>query len=213
MGELSDVERPRLNDDLHGHPLTPPAHAVDPADNLPRPMVGIGLEDTLAPPMTPENFVCMGDESVFVVRDEWGDIILRVPPTQVRRDRAGNYRLLTSTLNAEGSTSHPVEPLRPQCAYYRRVMTSFEGQTQGMQDIRHVSRVCVAQRSETGEFVSLGGSEVFACEHRSPRDFVSEDRLRRFDERVVEQSRKTEETWDPEQAITQSLSPLPQKDP
>jgi hypothetical protein len=207
--KLSDVERPRLGDHIFRHPLIPSMHAVDPSDNLPRPMTAVSMTDTLAPPLTVETFVCMGDERVFVIRDEWGEITLRVSPDKVRYSRTqGVYMAHFSAEemsawlgNGQRAQDLVVEPLRPQCGHYKRVMTPFENEL----DVKHVERVCTAQRGESGEFVSLNDTQVFACEHRTPRDFVSEERLRRFDAARLAEAEKADEEWDPEAAVTRSL--------
>lgn len=202
---LADVERPRLGDEVYKHPLINTSRPVmDPSDHLPKQTSTTAMSDTLAPALMPETFVCMGDASEFVVRDGWGEIYLRFTPDRVLVSPNGGYyvgELLTpeveqARLGGFFDVPHArlsVEPLRPQCAYYRRVMTDFEQSDEH----RQVERVCSAQRGETGEFVSLNNTRVYACEHRSPRDFVSEDRLRRFDERLVAATKKTEEEWTP----------------
>lgn len=208
MGEskLTDVERPRLGDDLYKHPHKPTLHAVDPADQLPRPVSTVRMEDAVAPPLNPETFVCMGDESVFVIRNDWGDVKHQVAPERVRRTAAGDYHLLQSSPDERLPISG-WQPLRPPCEHYKRVMTAFEND----KVIRHVERVCTAQRGEHGEYVSLADQQVFACDHREPRDFVSEERLRSFDDKRVAEGKRSEEDWDPEQAVTRSLGPKGEK--
>ncbi len=211
VSKLSDHERPRLGDHIFKHPVIPAMHAVDPADNLPRPVSTMRMEDSLAPKLAPETFVCMGDESAFVVRDEWGDIRHQVTPERVRRTRDGEYHLRHWDTQQTGEPRLPTtgwEPLRPQCQHYKRVMMAFEHDP----EIKHVARVCTAQRGESGEDVSLNDEEVFACEHREPRDFVSEERLRRFDEARVAEGKKADEEWNPEQAVTVSLRPKERTD-
>lgn len=215
VSKLADLERPKLGDDVHKHPLKPQMFAVDPQDNLPRNVSGIRMEDAVAPALSPETFVCMGDESVFVVRDRWGDIVIDIEPNKVRfAVSQGQYEtpfgLLTDhqreLLKKAGIVENKPEwivvtPKRPQCRHYKRVLTAFEGDSR----IRQVERVCSAQRGEGGEYVTLRDTEVFACEHRLPRDFVSEERLRRFDEKRVAEGKKSEEEWSPQEAVTRSL--------
>jgi hypothetical protein len=148
----------------------------------------------------------MADESVFVIRDELGNVVCEVGAHLVVRMGNGTYRVRNEVmaqaqraalekLIATGLIieSWTVEPQRPQCEYYRRVMTDFEGNAEHQQ----VERVCAAQRTEAGEYTSLSDTRVFACEHRSPRDFVSEERLRRFDEKRIEEGKKIIEDWVP----------------
>jgi len=227
MGEskLTDPERPRLGDEVYRHPLIPQMIAMDPSDQLPRPVSQVSLEDTKAPALDPDTMVCMGDESVFVIRDQWGKIAADFPPTLVRTKIAGGsvsgYLVLVGNLteiqaanlvraglcdrsghhlvNEYGSIIDDlwVEPLRTQCHHYKRVMTDFQGAVDGdNKTAKQVERVCAAQRGESGEYVSLNNTRVYACEHRSPRDFVSEERLRRFDADQMAAASKTTEQWD-----------------
>jgi hypothetical protein len=220
-GEISDVERPKLGNDIYQHPLRPQQVVTDPKDGLPRVASTVSMEDSKAPPLEPESFVCMGDESVFVVRDLWGEVRLRFDPTEVRRSE-DEYFVRRDSLSAErleslsvverelydiGALSGKtdlllkVHALRPQCHHYRRVMTDFEGH-----DVhRTVERVCSAQRTEGGEYVALGNTRIYACEHRSPRDFVSEDRLRKFDAERVAEGKKSDEEWDGDAALDAAL--------
>jgi hypothetical protein len=202
---LGDVERPKIGNSVYKHPLRPQMVVMDPSDNLPRPAVISSMTDTAAPVLSPETLICMGDESVFVIRDDWGDAVIQVPASRVRRGRGGEFfakltqeetekldSACVSFLRGTGSWN-TVEPLRTQCSFYRRVMTDFEGNAEHQQ----VERVCSAQRTESGEFTSLSDTRVFACEHRAPRDFVSEERLKRFDEKRIEEGKKSDEEWVP----------------
>lgn len=211
-GNLVDPERPRLGNDVYQHPMVPQTGvATDPRDGLPRLVSAVTLEQTKDLPLDPETFLCMGDDSVFVIRDGFGQERLRVQGERARRyqDGDGEYWLVSLTdAEREQASDSPyigngeqllfvMEPLRPQCEHYKRVMTDFEGD----KDRRHVERVCSAQRTEGGEFVSLANTRVYACEHRSPRDFVSEERLKRYDEKLVEKAKATEEEWDADAAL------------
>ncbi len=220
MGQDS-AERPRLGNEMYGHPLIPQTGVgTDPQDGMPRISSAVSMEDSKAPPLEPETFVCMGDESVFVIRYGWGEDLIRLPATRVRRyfDTEDGQPVWVASLSDEerkqalGPTVFVggntwwflVEPLRTQCEHYRRVMTDFENEHQS--PIRLVERVCTAQRSDAGEYVSLSNTRVHACEHRSPRDFVSEERLRKFDQaRVESATKKSEEPWNPEAALAQAL--------
>jgi hypothetical protein len=72
-------------------------------------------------------------------------------------------------------------------------------------EIRQIERSCTAQRTESGEYVSLGDTRVHACEHRLPRDFVSEERLRKFDQARINSTKKTEAPWDSGAALEEAL--------
>jgi len=209
MGErkLSELERSRLGDSIYKHPLIPELVGIDPLDGLPKPTTSSTMEAALDVPLTLESFVCMGDESEYVIRDEWGDITLRLAPSRVRRDAAGRnwvfwndlkeserIKLQDARLFQEGEQRYEVTALRPPCTHYRRALLSFEGS----QEHKHCERVCTAQRGENGEYVSLNSTPVYACEHRHPRDFVSEERLRAFDEKIVASAQVVEAEWDPD---------------
>ncbi len=214
VGDLSDVERPKIGDDLYQHPHRPQLPVMDPQDGMPRQVSATSMEDAKAPPLEPESFVCMGDESVFVIRDVWGEPVVRVEAALVRYAQHHEYEGWVAPLTEEQIKAgrayaifgtdvfwFAVEPLRPQCEFYKRVMTDFE-QT----EFKAVERVCAAQKTDSGEFLSLRDQRVYACEHRAPRDFVSEERLRKFDAAAVASAKKTDEEWDGEAALA-ALSP------
>src|SRR4030095_9949817 len=71
---LSDVERPKLGDDIYQHPLRPQMIGTDPQDGLPRVTSSLSMEDTLAPALAPETLVCMGDESAVAIRRGSGGV-------------------------------------------------------------------------------------------------------------------------------------------
>lgn len=210
--KLVDLERPRLGDDLKQHPhRIQSAPSFDPNDGLPRMTSAVTMSDSLAPALEYETFICMGDERSFVIRDSWGQILLSVHGSRARRfvDDRGEAWVAQLSQEEEAQANYPevfvggaafwfqVEPQRPQCEFYRRVMTDFEGNA----DMRQVERVCAAQRTEGGEYVSLRDTRVYACEHRSPPDFVSADRLRAFDEARLRASQKQTEEFDIEAAL------------
>jgi len=219
MGEnrLSNAERPKIGNDIYKHPLRTQMVAMDPESGLPRVVSAVTMADSAAPPLETESFVCMGDDSQFVIRGVWGDVLVSVDPSLVR-PYPGEYGLrgwlapltakqidLTSAqaiiaardLSGAQRLWYQVEPLRPQCKHYCRVMTDFEGSDEH----KTVERVCTAQRTEGGEYISLGNTRIYACEHRNPRDFVSEQRLRKFDAESVARSKKSDEDWDGDAAL------------
>lgn len=217
-GELSDLERTRLGSDLYQHPLRPQVIAMNPADGMPQPASNLSMQDTLAPTLDPDTFVCMADESRWVVDvsnhagtletdTNWFELD-QAELERVLEGRDGQRSIAVSDLTeehragllgylrrfGERGTRFCVEPIRPQCAFYRRVMTDFEGQA----EIKAVERACTAQRTEGGEFIALRDTRVYACEHRAPRDFVSERRLRDFDARRIAEGKRVEEEFDVE---------------
>lgn len=70
-----------------------------------------------------------------------------------------------------------VEPIRPQCAHYRRQMTDFQDAAGN----QFIERLCTARRDSESFFLSVRDQQVHACELREPRELVSEARLDRFD--------------------------------
>lgn len=223
MGEISDLERPRLGDDLKQHPHHPQLPVIDPADGLPKMATATTMQDSLAPPLTVETFVCMADESEFEVEAYLKPPAIKchadidkpphlVPSMRFPANRAffneqlGEWYVhVVSDSEAPGRPRFDiggvpcvkVKPVRPQCVYYKRTMTDFEGQ----EAITQVERVCTAQRTEGGEYISLRDTRVHACEHRSPRDLVSEQRLRRFDAARLHDAKKRDEEFDVEAAL------------
>lgn len=212
--KLTDIERTRIGDGgIFGHPLRPQTViGTDPQDGLPRVMSQTTLDQTKGPALDPETFVCMADESVFVHRNDWGKILISVDPALVERAPNGEHFVRKSKLDprqqTEASYIHDsgnqdpcviLEPVRPQCQHYRRVMVDFEGDDEH----RQVERTCGAQRDELGQHISLDNVRIYACEHRTPRDFVSEERLRSFDQKVVASGKKAQEEYDVEGALAQ----------
>jgi hypothetical protein len=180
-------------------------------DGLPRPIVKSGLP--LAPVLDAKTFVCMADTSEFVVRDRWGEVLLRFTPDQVERTEGGAYRVLRSSvvkllpsLSDRGADTGnddkylKVEPLRPQCRHYARQMTDFADNP----GARFVERVCTARRDSGGEFLSLRDSCMYACELRTPRHSVSEKTLDAFDDEKVKLGRErieAEQSFDVDAAL------------
>lgn len=214
----ADPQKPRLGHDSYNHPLRlNTGLGTDPVDGLPRVTSAVTMEDSKAPPLSVKNLICMGDESSFVVRDLWDKVQLVFSPDRVKRSDdeyfIGRHELTEpeikklaiverelvdiGALSDRHSPWLKVWPFRPQCHHYKRLMTDFEG------DAEHqsVERVCTAQRSEEGEYFSVGNVRILACEHRVPRDFVSEDRLRQFDKRAIEAAELPKDDWDIDQEL------------
>lgn len=205
-GGLSDVERPKLGNDLYKHPFRTQMVAMDPVTGLPRVVSGTSMEDSAAPPLDSDSFVCMADESAFVIRDIWGEVLLEIEPSRAKwcagdpvqglpsqwlavlSDEERTQARMPSVVLGGDQLWCRVQPLRVKCEHYCRVMTDFEGDAV----IKRVERVCTAQRTEAGEYTSLADTRVYACDHRYPPDFVSADRLRKFDAVSIAASKKTE---------------------
>ena len=141
--------------------------------------------------------MCAEDASSYVVRDIFtGEVILSVDPSLVVRAHNGTCRVPRVSLTpsqTEVWEKHKQEagfyealdaivgPVRPQCLFYRRVLTDLEGDDTA----KSCERSCSAQRTESGEFAALRDTRVYACEFREPRDFVSLERLREFDRKAM----------------------------
>lgn len=219
-GELSDLERGRLGEDLYQHPLRPQMIAMNPSDGLPQVTSTLSMEATRAPSLSPDTFVCMADESQWVVDHSLPEVWFVLDASELahvtEHPRTGERTIAIDHLNQEHAdmcrklSEHYVKPqalhvtpIRQQCYHYKRVMTDFEGQS----DIRSVERSCAAQRTDGGEYVALRDTRVYACEHRVPRDFVSEKRLRRFDEQRIAENKRSEEEFDVEGELAALKAP------
>ncbi len=108
-----------------------------------------------------QNFTSVDSET----RLNWEEF--RVP------DPRGGYRTIIR-----------VEPIRPICEHYLRIQTDISAD----RERRYLTRSCMAQRSETGEYTSVGDAAIFACSLRSPRHLESEQILEDFDALSMRQS-------------------------
>lgn len=81
-------------------------------------------------------------------------------------------------------TSALVDPIRPACQHYLRMMTDISAD----RSRRFLTRSCMAMKSETGEYYSVGDAAIFACSKRSPRHIESEQILDDFDALKVQQA-------------------------
>lgn len=113
-----EVEGPRMTDALY-EPFKnePTPIGVDPADGLPRPIVSQAWQDAQAPELDPDRFVCMADCSAFVIRAEWGDVRLRLPPSDVERAPDGRWRISVAKLIPH--VQEPIAAYREQFAKLR----------------------------------------------------------------------------------------------
>lgn len=213
---LGNPERPGINSDLYQHTHRPQPIGSDPSDGLPRPVSPVTMEQSRAPALSLDSFVCAEDASAYVLRRCYGgDVVVTVNPGQVtvRPDgttvvhknnlspedweKALRYAKEDALFGSERMTYFYVEPLRPQCAHYKRVLTDLEGDGKA----KSCERSCSAQRTESGEFASLRDTRVYACEFRSPPDFVSLQRLKDFDRKAMEASVRENQELDLEAAL------------
>lgn len=181
------VEGPKITDAIYqAFPNHPTPVGIDPSDGLPRMAVTHPYQDAQAPELTHESMVCMADVSAFVRRNQWGEVAETHAPSAVERTPDGRYRLRTD----QGA----VEPIRPQCEHYRRQYVPFPD------DPEHplVIRLCVARRTDEGEFVDVGNAAIYACELRSPVYGCGVEKIDAADEAIMarQQQKKALEVED-----------------
>ena len=178
----NSLSRERLSDVIQ-HAYGAPARAAmgtDPTDGLPTLAVDQGNSD--AAPLSIDHFVCMADEREFVKRSKLtGEITDRYSPDQVTRCPNGTFWVGEPKCNIREVDPFPnrVHPIREQCQYFLEQITDFEGPN----SIINV-RLCARHADENG-FITLGDQQVLACSARTPQDFVSEERLRKFNNRCI----------------------------
>jgi hypothetical protein len=168
--------------------------STSPVDGLPMPV--FDGDNLAAPPLTTETFVCMADESGFVIRDDFGYPLVRFEPEEVVRSPNGRHYVLFEQIPKEAlpklvtkidrdyalpKTRIEVMPLRQRCSYLIEKVTGFEG---GYERVV-VNRMCGQARADNGDFMSLRDEMVIACMGRCPPDFVSEDRLRKLNNHTM----------------------------
>ncbi len=205
---------PRPDEEIHQGSEVPVTFSIDPQDRLPVP-VTMDNEDC-PPPLAVDTLVCMEDKRSFVIRNSDGSIHLTFAPEEVSRRPDGEYFVpkgklsydsYSALLDAGNILSGPsgpvvrVEPIRPACQYYARLQTDISAD----RSRRYLSRSCMAQRSETGEYYSVGDAAIYACSLRSPRHLESEQILDDFDELKVQQANEKIQAglFDVDQALAQ----------
>jgi hypothetical protein len=196
------------------------AYGTNPEDQLPSPIVPESPSVTQASAHHPENLVCMADKRWFVIREDNGNEWARFKPAEVTRTAAGTYTVPAKLARTRHSASLgalkrfffwlgffiekiflmgdgtvlAVQPIRQACSHYCRQKTDLNAS----KDVRVLARVCMAQHSETGEYISLMDSAVYACELRTPRDRESEKQLDEWDDKLIaaEELRRNEKRFD-----------------
>jgi len=208
--QKGDPENPGFGEHFHKHPLEPSSFGTDPIDGLPRPASVATLSVTRSPPITKDVFICMGDFSVFVVRDDQGAVKRAFEPSQVVRLPNGKWclqrdaitpeertDLLRGDLFASRSVVVYVEPIRPQCRNYRRTLIDMPANPEH----QYLERVCMAARDENGQFVTINDTRVYACELREPRHLESESKLDEIDEKATAKAREETSEFDIDAAL------------
>lgn len=220
------IDGPTPSQELYeAFPEEPAVYGVNPDDGLPQPVVPASIKLAQAAPLLRETFVCMEDTREFVIRDEYGVISHRFDPKHVSRYPDGKYRVavgmqVPGSIEAQnelryerGADTHlEVEPVRPQCAHYARQLTDFPDDP----DYRFMVRLCTARRTDSGEFLSLRDTKMYACELRSPREHLIDERelVRSDAERVLAAERKLrrsddETDFDPTTQAPAATEPAP----
>ncbi len=135
------------------------------------------------PVLSRETLVCMEDDSLFVTRDEWGDILETYLPAEVARSGNGKYYVQRQKDRME------VQPLRPRCQHYVRQVSMFDFNA----DSKVHLRLCAARRTTEGTFMSIRDAAMWACSMREPRDLLTEqERLDKFDAEKIKQGKNRE---------------------
>lgn len=194
---------PRPDEEIHQGSQVPVTFGIDPNDRLPVPVMPDNQDRP--PPLAVDTFVCMEDKRSFVIRNSDGSIWVSFEPKQVSRLPNGEYfveaQLIYELFGNQGSLGALVdrgllqtrrgsdsvvlvEPARPACKHYLRMQTDISAD----RERRYLTRSCAAQRSETGEYYSVGDSAIYACSMRSPRHLESEQILEDFDAQSMQRS-------------------------
>lgn len=183
---------------------TPVAVGVDANDGLPRPLDDIHVLP-VEPPFNHQARVCMEDDRefvemfvdetpgvfdevasnsniLFVRREEFDDIGVRRDRRRFRPDQVNGERFGVRTVEErdEGDGFLRitfVRPVRPACAHFVRTVLCHDPSVP-FGEIGHemMYRNCTARRSVGGAMMSLNAEGVYACELRSPREPISEER-------------------------------------
>lgn len=208
--DYSKMMAPRASEEIHQGREADATMKPDLHDGMPAPVATAHFDTP--PGLTPENLVCMADTRSFVIRDPGTGAALAEFKTAKRLPNGDYYVSLEEAKRAaavlggwvpegagfslwSGDPSAPwvdmveVEPVRRACKHYLRQMTDLSSDRES----RFIQRSCLAQRSETGEYVSLRDSALFACSIREPRHLESEALLDGFDDgKMAEAQQKTE---------------------
>lgn len=192
---------------------------------LPRPVEDTALEDALVPPFTLQNQVCVADRSAYVLRDEWGEELIRVEPDQVEVTANGRARISVERFvtlvaaEAEPASASPekrvwnwvehrgvrdcyrpggwveLEPVRPQCRHYVLQLDPPRPSEAHVVKQGWMHRYCAARRNTVGAFMGLDDTALKACSLREPYDVESGRLLRKFDDDLLHKSENRE--WYP----------------
>ena len=205
--DYSKFTAPRADEELYQGLETPVTFSINPADGMPTPTAPDHGDKP--PPLSVDTLVCMEDRRSFVIRNSDGSIWQSFEPSEVKRLPNGEWFVELSPLLDLPSIDNSVvpdlgaleavimtirredqsvkvmrvEPVRPACRHYLRMQTD----TSLDRTKRYVSRACMAQHSDTGEYISVGDAGIFACNIRSPRHLETEALIDYFDEVKIQQ--------------------------
>jgi hypothetical protein len=202
-----NLERLRPDERIHqqfGEPR-PLAMGMGP-DGIPMP---VNQEHVFVPPLALDTLVCLADNTRFVVRDQWGDLLAAFLPEEVERAPNGSWRVkLHRFIDAMGETweewegsfagiGDAADVIRKHLSVeylvtrdwvevqpIRPQCTHLSRQltdSQGNPEAPTMERCCTARRDSGGEFMSVVDAQIAACELRDPRDPVSEQLLDDYD--------------------------------
>jgi hypothetical protein len=177
---------------------------TDPKDGLPRPADNWVAP---APKLTLKSLICLEDSSSFVevfeedsvsVKSMLAEAMSKKPEALKKLldgkrsiyDDSGNRRERREFKPEQVVEKYgyffaeilgkmvPVAPRRQQCIHLvRQVVDAGDLDAQG-EEVRPLYTYCKAFKSTAGSYLSLMDRAVFACEHRSPRDMVSDRYIR-----------------------------------
>lgn len=209
----NNVERDGLDYPLYQESSRPPdAIGTNPEDGMPQQIPATSVEDSKAPPLTVETFICMADTSEFVIRGGHGVIDGRYDPAEVERLPNGLYmvrvpedqKLTGAEIRAsaispteEGFKLFEVQPKRQQCAHYMRQLVPWQDNPEH----KTCQRYCAALKNEQGELLSLANQQILACELRDPFDAESEALIDEFDRVIMLKGQQEESEFDVDAAL------------
>lgn len=206
-GARSGLDRHRVTDAIYQQMQEERLDFGFAPDGLPTPIVRNKLP--LAPTLHPDTLICMGDQSKFVIRDDWGNVLVELSPDMVERTGSGRWRVRTSKLVDLGlceKLNVPVSAKIMDKVYWELATEIYRNchvvanetwtevqpirpqcvhyarqMTDFGDDLDHkfVERLCTARRDSGGEFLSLRDNRMYACELREP--FHAESSINHLD--------------------------------
>lgn len=162
------------------------------------------------PPLSAASFVCIADETEFVVRGPFGLVQARFHPDAVEQQPDGRWlakarpfaaiageNQLTVFAEGDGLVPHPefdpqrgvvvVEPIRPACSHY---LEQLDPPAPG-EPLKYgwKRRYCTFRRTVAGAFLELSHGAIRACNARTPVDQETIALMRAMDVEKIEQGK------------------------